>query len=220
MRNHQLLTAGLLGTVLFAATGCNWIEGIAYLFGPPRVQKAELKLPPGRLAVLVETVQPEEYNPVFVTALYDKLVAIFREQELKPTFVPLDEVLELRRKNQDFAKWSLQKIGRELKADFVLAISIDRLQAREKPDMPVLDPAVQLHMKLIGPDRPANEARIWPSSTQEREGREVVVRRPTKDASHPGEVDAEMAKLARDLAFQVAGPFYDVDLEKLQLREP
>jgi hypothetical protein len=219
MRINRLLLAGLLGTALLAS-GCNYIEGLAYLFGPPREQKAELKLPPGRLAVLVETVQPEEYNPVFVTALYDKLVAIFREEKLKPTFVPLDDVLELRRKNPDFPKWSLQKVGRELEADFVLAISIDRLQVREKPDMPVLDPAVRLHMKLISPDRPAAEARLWPSPTQDREGREVVVRRPTKDASHPGEVDAEMAKLARDLAFQVAAPFYDVDLETLQLREP
>jgi len=199
--------------------GCNIVRGLGVLLAPPQVQKAEYKLTPGRLAVLVETRRPEDYNPVFVDALQTRLQEIFAEEEIKTQVVPQEEILRLRQQNPDFERWSLQKIGRSLNAPYVLSLSIEQLQLRASPEVPVLEPQVRMKAKLIGSNAPAESARLWPTST-EREGRAMFVKRPAVEASSPLVFDEQAAKLGRDTAWEVAGPFHDVDLETVHMREP
>ncbi|MEW6250060.1 MAG: hypothetical protein AB1716_05390 [Planctomycetota bacterium] len=210
-----LLVVVGLGTL----PGCNIVRGLGVLFAPPQVQKAEYKLTPGRLAVLVETRRPEDYNPVFVDALQTRLQEIFTEEEIKTQIVPQEEILRLRQQNPDFARWSLQKIGRSLNAPYVLSLSIEQLQLRASPEVPVLEPQVRMKAKLIGSNAPAERARLWPTSA-EREGRAMFVKRPAVEASSPIVFDEQAAKLGRDTAWEVAGPFHDVDLETVHMREP
>ncbi len=222
MRWRRLAGCVMLAALaLGAASGCNIIKAFAFFFGPERVQKAEFHLAPGRMALLVDTTRGEEYNPIFVDALQTRLAELFDEHKVKVELVPQEEVLRLRQQHPDFGKWSVAKIGRELKANQVLALSVEKLQLRATPEMPVLEPEVQLRMRLVATDRPnADASRLWPSPTSEREGRPVKITRPPVEATSALIFDQQAMKLGRDTAWEVGAPFYDVNLEKIHLREP
>lgn len=215
MHRWKLAAAGLL--VLCTSTGCNILGPAAYYLGPRRIQKAEFKLTEGRLAVVIEAVRPEQDNPVFNQALFDKLAEIFREQKIESALVSHREVLELRQAHPDFEKWSLQRIGRELRAEQVLYLRIENLQLRETPDHPLVTPEISLCSKVVGVHAPTPHARLWP---EEAEGRAISCKRPSKEATDTEVVDTEAWKLAHDTAHLVSHPFFDVDLEERTPREP
>jgi hypothetical protein len=215
MHGWKLAAAGLL--VLCTSTGCNILGPAAYYLGPRRIQKAEFKLTEGRLAVVIEAVQPEQDSPVFNQALFDKLAEIFHKQKIKSELVPQGEVLALRRAHADFAKWSLQRIGRELRAEQVLYLRIENLQLRETPEHPLVTPEISLRSKVVGVHAPAPHARLWP---EEAEGRAIACKRPSKEATDTELIDSEAWKLAHDTAHLVSYPFFDVDLEERTPREP
>jgi hypothetical protein len=208
----------LLGLIALVA-GCKYVSTFTYLFGPRQIQKSEFKLTDGRLAVVIETVHPEEDNPVFRDALQTKLVEIFKEQKIRSQVIPQEEVLKMRQQNRDFAQWSLQKIGRRLGAKQVLYVRIERLQFHEAPGSPLLAPRVVMHLKLIDPNVDADKARLWPGK-DEMEGREAERARPGREAADTVVMDAESTKLGKDAAYMVAMPFYDVDLEQKTPWEP
>jgi hypothetical protein len=212
----------LVGLGLLAASllpGCNIIKAAAFFLSPPQVQKTEFKLTEGKLAVLIEAARPEEDNPVFAQALYERLVEVFRDNKVKAQLVPLEDIAKLRLQEREFAKWSLQRVGRAVHADQVLSVRIEQLQLRESPDSPILHPTATLRLKVIDPNAPAATARVWPKA-EERGGREVQRSRHDREALDPMSIDAEAAKLGKDIAWLVAAPFYDVDLETKTPWEP
>ena len=216
-RGHLLLA--LAATGLGPATGCKYVATLGYLFSPPREKKAEYKLNPGRMALLVEAKRPEEYNPVFVEALQERVKDIFQEKKIKVELVPQEDILRLRQQNPDFDKWSVQKIGKRLNVPLVLLLTIEQLSLRASPEMPVFEPKVHLRLKLIGADQPPPQARLWPSLS-EAAGREIEVSRPAIEVTSAMVFDEQATKLGHDTAWEVAGPFYDVDLETVRMREP
>lgn len=204
--------------LLMLLTGCKLVAAIGILGAPRQIQKAEYKLTNQRLAVLIETAVPGQDNPVFAQALHDKLVEIFREEDINQRIVPRREMLELRRDHPDFTRWSLQRIGRELNAQQVLYVRIEHLQIRAAPDHPLLEPRVRARLKVIAVNELGDQARLWPPAA-ERDGRAVEWQRQPREAESAMTVDTEAAKLAREFAWRVAEPFYDVDLEDDPPRE-
>ncbi len=218
MRVARSICAALLG-LLVCLPGCKYVSAFTYFFGPPQIQKAEYKLTDGRLAVLLEPAHPEENNPVFTQALCEKVAEIFRDHNIKAQLVPQEEILRLRQQNPDFGRWSLQKTGQRLDAKQVLYARIERLQIREDPDAPIMQPVVRMRLKLIDPSAPADAARLWPP-LDERDGREVERARPAAELGDAVAQDIEAAKLGKDAAWLLAMPFYDVDLERKTPWEP
>jgi hypothetical protein len=205
----------LLGAAL---SGCNILGPITYYLGPPRIQKAEFPLTSkGRVAVVVDYVRREQENPVFSQTLVEKLIDIFRERKSSTRIVPPEELLDLRKRHRDFREWSLQRIGRELEAEQVLALRVENLTLRVAPDDPVVYPRVVLRVMVIGSDRPPERPRLWPD---EPEGREVPCSRPPQEAGDIHAHDLAAIKLARDTAHLLATLFFDTDLEQPIPKEP
>jgi hypothetical protein len=195
-------------------TGCNILGALAYYFQPRQIQKPQYEFPADtRVALVMEAQDPRYENPVFNEALHERVVTMLREGESRATILPWQQVIELRRAHPDFAKWSLQKIGRTLGADQVLYLRIDRLIIRPSPEHPVLAPEVDLRMKLIGVREPPAQARLWPES---KEGHLVSCKRLIGEAAdaNPDATDVETRKLGYDTAYWVTMPFIKVDLEK------
>ena len=213
MNAWRAALAVLLGLV-GVTVGCKLLGPIAYYLQPPQIQKPEYEFPPGTLvALVIEARDPRDENPVFSEALYERLVTMLRDGESEATILPWREVTELRHSNADFAKWSLQKVGRALGADQVWYVRIDRLVIRPSPEHPVLTPEVDLHMKLIGVHESPLHARIWPEA---KEGHHVSCKRLIGEAAdtNPDAADIEARKLGYDTAYWVTMPFIEVDLEK------
>jgi len=215
--------AGLLrrcsGLLLLGICGCVGLRGAVYLFSPQHVQKPEFALTSGKLVILVDAVQPGEANPVFERSLHEELLRQMREFELSTQVVPYDQIITLRQTNPGFRDWNIQRIGRQLGADQVLYIRVDRLQLGGR-DEPVVSPAVKLCMKVIGVREPAANARLWPDSASEPDGRCLTHERAAKEAGGPEVLDAEAAKLAREVAYYLLRPFRKWDLEEVPTREP
>lgn len=207
---------------LFAATGllsmpgCHALGGLFVLLGPRRIQKAEHKFSSERVAIFIDPAHPESDSPVFDRALYDQIVEIFREKKVKAEIVPYADIARLQQEHPDFKKWTVQRVGREAEAGEVLYIRVDRLQLRESRDHPMISPAVELHMKVIGVELPPQHARLWPDVP---EGKLITCTRPPEEFAGPASIDTAATKLGKDTAQLVAGSFYDVDLEEKTPKE-
>ncbi len=206
------LDGAVLGALMLVLPGCNIVGPLGVLLSPPQIKKADFKLTHERLAVLIDVARAGDENSVFTQAFHDKLVEIFREKKVNSQVVPATEVLRLRQTNPDFARWNLQRVATALGAEQVLCVRIERLSLRTTPEHPVLEPFVEMRVKVVGRDAPAKSARLWPGS-EEREGREISRARLICEATDPTIVDSEAAKLGKDAAVLVAMPFYDVDTE-------
>lgn len=219
-RGLAFTAAGLaLAGILVCAPGCNIVSALFYFFSPPQIRWAEYKLPPGRLAVLIDLAHPEEANPIFARALHERLAEIFRDNRVKAELVPQEDVIRLQQQNADFAEWSVQEVGQRLDAPYVLWLRVERLQLLEAPDSPILHPYVVLRMRLIDSRATPDKVRVWPPAV-ERDGREVQRARQPREAVDAITFDMESAKLGKDVAWLVAAPFYNVDLEKKTPWEP
>ena len=216
-RRRKLLGGALL--LLPALVGCQLFATIGILTAPRRIQKAQFHLTKDRLAILIEAARPGEENPVFNRTLHEKLVEIFALEKVNTNVVPYEEMLRLRQRNPDYARWSLQRIGRGVGAEQVLEVRLDRLRLEATASNPVVEPYAQAYLKVIGVHELDDAAWLWPPRT-ERRGYAVEASRPARETSSLGEVDAEAGRFAREFAYVVAAPFYDVDLEEKPPREP
>lgn len=216
MHRRNCLTL-LLASLCIAVTGCQFLSFATYMFGPPRVRKAEFRLGKGPLAIFIESAQADGSMPIFERELHVKLDEILRAERISNNVVPRNRAQSLPQRHPDFRSWSLQKIGRTLGADQLLYVRIQELRVREAPDHPLLSPMVRLELKVIDVNAPPSRARAWP----EYGARKLppITRQP-EEASTRERTDMVIVKLARDAAQEVAKPFYDVDLEQPSRREP
>ncbi|MFN0138123.1 MAG: hypothetical protein ACKVS9_18620 [Phycisphaerae bacterium] len=209
-----IVAALLLSTPVLQ--GCGPFRFLAYFLSPRQMQKAEFTFPDdARVLVMVEADRPEYDNPVFNRAMFEKLVELFREKKSNVKLVSPLEVLPLRRSNEDFATWTIQRIGRELKCDHVIYLKVDKLQVQTTPDVQVLEPRFDARMKVICVDHPATEARVFPpAESDDRDGRRISVTRQADVTSDNRGIDAAAIKLGKDCAHYVIGPFFELDLEE------
>ncbi len=207
-----LVVCGLVGA------GCNVLAPIAYYLRPPQVQKPLYRFPPGATVLLLfETEHPGDESPVFVRALYARCRSIFREKKLRIRLLGPAVVHRLRREHPDFRRWSVQRVGREAGADYVIYVRASRLTFRDAPDAPVLTPRLEARIKVIDVHQPAAHARVWP---EDPEGHPVQCTRRPVHAPSPQAVDETATKLGRDAAYWITMPFVTVDLEKRPPVEP
>lgn len=205
------LAAALMLTTACTA-GCGQMLGaIVYFLSPPQVRKAEFELTQARLAIHIDSRGQSRNNPLFEHELHQTLSEVFKEKKLNARIVPHERMLDLQQRNADFAKWSNQKIGRELRVEQVLYIMIDELRTRERPDHPILHPRVWLRARVVGVQAPSAHPVLWP--IDEPAGREISTARQPQEAGDINRDDTAIAKLARDAAHLIASYFYDLDLE-------
>lgn len=213
-----------LGIVLCAAAiliaGCGQQLGaMLYFLSPQRMHKPEIELTKARLAILIEFADPTAENPVFARALHDIIADQFTERKLKAKVVPFDELARLRSENADFSTWSVQRIGRRANAEQVLYIRIETFIIHEEPGHPLIEPKVDMRLKVIDARASAKEGsvQLWPP---EPEGRQIALSRAPKEAGTSRHIDDEVKKLARQSGRIAARIFVEYDEEEELPREP
>jgi predicted small lipoprotein YifL len=208
-----MIRAALLLTALLAPlSGCG-LKAAAYFLSPPQVKEAEFEFPErAQVALVLDPARPQFEHPVFERALYDRLVEIFREKKSTAELIAPREAMSLKRQHADFGSWSVQKIGRELGATHVLYVRVAELQSRESSAHPVLNPRAELRVKVISVERPPESARVWP--IEEKDGRTFSSSRQIEESADSTAEDSAMTKLARDIGWLVASPFFKLDLEE------
>ena len=213
MRAACALFIGCL-ILLTSSTACRQGTGaLAYYFRPPDIQKPEWQFPEGsRVALVIEAARPEFENPVFNAALHDRTVEMLRAGKSKAAFISHRAAVELRQQNDQYRKWSIQRIGQKLSVDYVLYARVTQLVLLPTPEYPLITPTVALNLKVIDVDAPTLHARVWP---EEKSGRVMNCKRQTIQVSEtdPDAIDSEARKLGFDTAYFVSMPFIKVDME-------
>lgn len=192
------------------------MSAISYFTSPTRTKPPEFILTKDRIAIVVDPTRGEFDNPIVTRALYSKMVDILRTNNVNDRIVPFEEFIRLRQNNVDYSKWSIARIGKELRASQVIYIRIERLQLLERAEQPVVTPIAEGEVRVIDPNAPMTKARVWPG---EMERREFKVTLPVVEASDEAAIDAEAAKLGRQTGRDIAEYFYEVNLEAPKERD-
>lgn len=219
-RSYFAPCVGLLLVAMTLAAGCGQQLGaILYFLSPQRIRQPEIKLTEGRLAILIEFSDPSAENPVFARQFHDILVDQFTQRKLKTKVVSFDDLARLRSENADFATWSVQRIGRRAGAEQVLYVRIESFLTHEHPDHPLIEPKVEMRLKVIDSRTSAKESKVqlWPD---EADGRRLAMSRPPREAGTPRQIDEEVKKLARQTGRIAARFFVEYNEEEELPREP
>ncbi|MBN2447867.1 MAG: hypothetical protein JXO22_14135 [Phycisphaerae bacterium] len=209
-RKIMALTA--LGAALTVLSGCaNILGAMSYYLSPEHRQAALYEPTTNALAIIIDGAPTEPDHPLFRQALHDKIVALFRENNVNDDVVPYADQLDLQQRMPDYSSLTIQRIGRELGVEQVIHLQITSFSFRDTPSHPLVNPHVTLRVKVVDCNGPAKTARLWPETS---EGWEVECSRPAQEASTVQALDEAAAKLGNDTAQLVARLFYDHTLEE------
>lgn len=201
-------------TLAALLSGCASFGSILYFIAPRQWVEPEYEFTGGKLLVLVENAQPNTENPVFTRGLISGFSKSLDENDVEITVMPFEKIQALRQRHRDFGTWSLQRVGRETNANYVLYVKVNQIVMLPTPDAPLVTPGVQLTSRLINVDVPDEDAVAWPTGSRERDGRELEYTRQPREVINNGTLDREARNLGLDVGYQIAQYFYKYDAEE------
>ncbi len=188
-------------------TGCAYVSAVALLLTPEEKIPAEYKIPEKKkVAVLVDDYMSPlgnlELKKSLATTVGQQLVAA---KAIKPEdLIDPEKVLAAPTDTTDGKKLSIQHIGRDVHADYVIYINIIDFNLQSDPDNPLIQPKSRAYVKVI---EVATGERLWPID---------VAGYPIQGKEHMQGEMAEEAdknewsqKLVDKLASSAAELFYD-----------
>lgn len=181
-RLAPLVIMGALALVLMTSGGCALFGFLAYTFTPPRVE-AMYKPPLTPILVLVENRD----NPGMLVAETDQLTAFILDElaafEVAP-LIPRDKLEHLRDSNPDIDKLTISQIGKELGAQQVLYVDLQRISIGALGGIPAHGRVdARVHMVDVATGKmtfPRNSEEGWPISI------ETPITQDIKESDLPG----------------------------------
>ena len=206
-RAVALVTATCLLTLL---SGCREIGMAGYLLSPRQIEKPQYELSESRVAILIDPPPRAEMHPLFARALHKKTVSLLKDFEVDTQIVPYDETIRLQQ-DPDYFNWTTQRIGEKLHAAEVIHVQLTNFMLRETEDHPLLNPMVEMRVKVIDSNAKPAKARLWPDDI---EGYLIKVERQPREAGSMRDLDREAIKLGNDAAQHLARLFAEWDREE------
>jgi hypothetical protein len=216
---RRVLARGLVAVAgcmrLAGSAGCGpGLGSVLYIWGlvPEQKVKAEFKIPPGPVLILVDDDLDLVEPPVAREELVAKLTAQLREHKAVEQVTTNEEIGLIRRSVPDFDRLSIREVGRKAKADTVMWMSVDDFYVDDDPEMLVNPARFAVRLKVFNVnEEDKRKLRLWPP---EREGRPVSLTvRPTELRECKSRADVHQL-LAKEMADKVAKLFYDYTIER------
>ncbi|NLE60046.1 MAG: hypothetical protein GX616_16970, partial [Planctomycetes bacterium] len=209
------LRAALLCVGLTAVTGCGPEFGaVMYHLGVGAEQKsrAEFKIPPGPVLILVDDEMDLVAPPLAREALVDELATRLKEHKVAERVTTNEEIALIRRSAADFDELSVRAVGRRANADTVIWMNVEDFYVEKDLEMMVTPARFGVKLKVFNAnEEDRGKIRLWPP---EREGRRIDITVSPHDArkcKSRSEVDH---LLATTMADKVAKLFYDYKVER------
>jgi hypothetical protein len=143
-------------------TGCAYVSAVALLLTPEEKIPAEYKIPEKmKVAVFVDDYMSplgnRELKKSLATSVGQQLIAakVIQPEDL----IDPEKVLAAPTETPDGKKFSIQHIGRDLHADYVIYINIIDFNLQSDPDNPLIQPKSRAYVKVI---EVATGERLWP----------------------------------------------------------
>ena len=195
----------LLLLLVMGLGGCGPLAAwTAAQFAPPEKVPATYD-PPAQKTFLVlvdDYHQVLQYEPLKAD-LTAELNRQLREHRIARGVVEHDELLNLMETTPRFDDLSTAEVGRELQADIVLYVLIDRFSLKESPANPLWQGKLGASVRLVD----VREGRLWPTDRLGGYPVPTVQLPPTSSDSPTAEAVLSRA-LARRMADRIAKLFY------------
>jgi hypothetical protein len=181
-------------------------------FAPPKKVKAEFKPPEGRtlLVFVDDMVRPVDYEPI-KSELAQQINDLLIEKKIAGGVIPYRNVIDLASRRPDFNALSVGEVGRELKADIVLYVRIDKFALRDEGGGPMWHGQLQVTVRMVDVENGWNnrsEARLWPKDKPD--GHLIpLAETPPSTETAPNHAQEITRALARNVAAEVVRPFHD-----------
>jgi hypothetical protein len=206
--------AGLWGLVIMATVaGCGpQLGALAYYVTPEKKNKADYKMPPTRLAILIDDPYGSLPRADLRTRIHSSLVTELTVNKVPASVVPLSEIARLEQEHRDFDKLSIRAVGEQVHADHVLHVLILSFSTGEEASHGVYSGKARAQVKVCSTE-PKPAVRIWPPSG---DGYIVEVQQPSEQAEewgNTGAADRYAQAIADRLAARIAMLFYDHSAE-------
>jgi len=189
---------------LMTLAGCGKL-GALFTPNPRPLIPAQFKLPAGKAALLIDAHMVRLNGAAIKETIAETIIRELQSQRSarKVRFIPYQRLRSVETESPEGKKYSIQHIGRQLKADFVIYVNITQFDLQSDPESPLILPAAQANVKVF--DVNAGE-RLWPI---EQGGRAVQVRgrRETETLENANRREWS-TKLADMLAVKIAQQFY------------
>jgi hypothetical protein len=175
------------------------------MINPPQEVKAKFRPPRDKkMLVFVDLADVDTAQPIR-GALTEALNKELIENEVARSAVPYEDLLDLSAAMDGFGMASPVKIGRELSADYVVHVTINRFTVREDDVGPLWEGHLDASVRMIDVEEgelawPKGEARGW---------RVEPVKTPLADDPSPGYGPKLTADMADRMARRIAKLFYD-----------
>jgi len=209
----KTLCAALLAALAAAGlSACSMIAWPVEAFAPPRKVAAKFKLPPGKkvLVFVDDVLQPVGYEPIksdLTARLNDELL----KNHVAGATIPYRLLSDMITARRDFNTLSIGEVGRELGADIVLHVRIDRFTLRDEAAAAVWHGQLQVSVRLVDVENGWADhslARMWPKDSLAGHLMSAIDT-PASVETSPTHGEELSRTLAASAADQIAKLFYD-----------
>lgn len=193
--------------------GCGQQLGALLYHAMPEVKsKAEYKLNPTRLAILIDDPYGSLPRSDLRGQLHTTLAAELTAHKVQATIVPMGEMARVESGNRDYDTMSIRAVGEKVQADQVLYISIVTFGVGEEAKHGVYRGEAKALVKICSTERKA-AVRLWPSTG---DGYVVQIAQPAEQVEEWGNKKAAEAyanTIADRLGKRIAMLFYEHSAE-------
>jgi hypothetical protein len=206
--------AAALCVGLAALTGCAATGALLYYsgLGPKDKVKAEFKLPPGPILILVDDDMDLVTPPLARDMLVDAIALQLKEQKISQNVTTNEEIGLIRKSATDFDKLTVREVGRRAKADTVIWMNVEDFAVESDLDMAVSPARFGVKLKVFNArEEDKRKIRLWPP---EREGRTIDVTATPHEVRKCKNVSEVHQLLATAMADKIAKLFYDYTVEE------
>jgi len=209
---RRLAAAICLALAMVAGCGQQFGAVIYYLgLTPQEKVKAEFKLPPGPLLILVDDDMDLVQPPLACETLVDTLATQLKENKAADRVTTNEEIGLIRRSVPNFEQLSISDVGRRANADTVIWMNVEDFYLEKDLQMMVTPARFGVKLKVFNPNEEDKyKKRIWPP---ERDGRAVSITVNPHDIRRCKSRDEVHQLLAATMADKVAKLFYDYKVE-------
>lgn len=201
--------------VLLAALALAGCDGLRYLFylGAPALPKEKVpaeydKLPGHSLAVVVQASPETQYEQRNIQL--DIALAVgkaIQDRVDKVTLVPARTIRQYQREHIDWDQFAKTRLGRNLGADYVLLIAVERFTTLEPGSLELRRGRATVHATLYQTLQPERKAKVW--------GTRVFRATYPEEATTGGVSERTIRyETIQRLAGAIARAFYEYEVER------
>ncbi len=180
-----------------------------------KTEKATYALKTDSVLVLVDDDEGLVRPPLAREALVDALARELKEHKITDKVTTTEELARIRQAEPKFDQRGARELGKLAEADTVLLLCTQAFALEDELEMAATPGKFAVTVRVINAKaEKAEDVRLWPSATTEREGRLVEGVVAAHELRALKTVPEAHAKLAAVLAARIAELFYDRKVEQ------